>query len=78
MSEKEINPKYAERQRKPSGWKGPRGSTFWTKSTKYGMEYKCPHCGRVTRGLGIARARMHFPGCPNVDADPWIAWRNHK
>lgn len=78
MSEKEVdNPRYQERQRKPSGWKGPRGALYWTKSTKYGMEYKCPYCGKVSRGISD-RKRMHWNGCPNSEANPWVAWHRHS
>ena len=74
----ETDQKFQKRNPKPSGWVGGRGVLFWTKSTQYGMQYKCPYCMKVTRGLGGDRKDMHREGCPNVEANPWVAWGNHS
>lgn len=75
MSEKEINPRYAKRNPKPSQtWKGGRGAAWWTKSTRFGLMYKCPYCMHESRGIG---GKMHFEGCPN-EVSPWVGFKDHK
>lgn len=74
MSDKEINPKYEKRNPKPSGWKGGRGAPWWTKSTKFGLKYKCPYCMKESLGIG---PNMHRDGCPN-EVSAWAGFKNHK
>lgn len=74
MSDKEINPKYAERNPKPSGWKGGREAAWWTKSTKYGLRYKCPWCMKDNLGIG---GNMHRDGCPN-EVSAWAGFNAHS
>ena len=47
---------------KPSGWKGKKrdDSTYYTKSTKYGVKYKCKWCGKESLGIG---AYNHWRWC---------------
>lgn len=49
--------------RKPTGWK-VQGS-FWVKSSKYGLRYMCPVCGRKALGTNFRDNRHHHTSkCP--------------
>lgn len=54
-----------KREPKPSGWKGTKESTWYTKDSAYGVRYMCPVCGKKNLGIG-ERHRMHFNDCPNL------------
>lgn len=53
-----IEPVY----KKPSGWKGSKGDTYWTKDTALGVKYMCQTCGRSVLGLG-ADSYNHRADC---------------
>lgn len=43
----------------PSGWK-ESGGLFYTKNSKYGVNYMCKACGRKTLGIGLSN---HYSTC---------------
>lgn len=44
---------------KPSGWRGKKTDSYWTKHTAYGVRYMCAECGRNTLGIPMD----HWPKC---------------
>ena len=54
--------------KKPSGWKGKKTDSWWTKNSSSGLYYMCPKCGKKTLGIvwGEAQKRMHFNTCAEL------------
>jgi len=59
----EVQDKTLPKIKKPSGWK-QKGS-FWVKSSKYGLRYMCPVCGKKALGTNFkSDMHHHLKTCP--------------